>query len=173
MAVHPEIRAILASTPLRWQQLIATVPGDLLRRLPQAGEWSALGCFAHIIATEELAFPARVRAILAGQDFAAFSPAAPAVAEVEPDAAEMVAQFTRSRTANLALYDTITAEDLSMTGRHADLGPMSLAEVIHSWAAHDLNHTIQAERSLMQPFISGSGALRFRFADHDVELKAR
>jgi hypothetical protein len=37
-------------------------------------------------------------------------------------------------------------------------------------AAHDLNHTVQAERALMQPFIAGSGPWRTAgvFADHDL-----
>ena len=37
-----------------------------------------------------------------------------------------------------------------------------------SWAAHDLNHTIQAERALMQPFMLGCGPWRSFFRDHEV-----
>jgi hypothetical protein len=29
--------------------------------------------------------------------------------------------------------------------------------MIHEWAAHDLMHTIQGERALMQPFIADCG----------------
>ena len=36
-------------------------------------------------------------------------------------------------------------------------------------AAHDLMHTVQAERALMQPFVAGSGKWRGYFADHDAE----
>src|SRR5260221_14319361 len=40
--------------------------------------------------------------------------------------------------------------------------------LVHEWAAHDLMHTVQAERALMQPFVVGSGPWRSYFADHDV-----
>jgi hypothetical protein len=48
------------------------------------------------------------------------------------------------------------------------LGTVTLAEFLHEWAAHDLNHTLQAERALMQPFIAGCGPWRGYFADHDL-----
>jgi hypothetical protein len=46
--------------------------------------------------------------------------------------------------------------------------------MIHQWAAHDLNHTVQAERALMQPFIAGPGPWRAagNFADHDFDEMA-
>jgi hypothetical protein len=43
--------------------------------------------------------------------------------------------------------------------------------LLHEWAAHDLTHTIQAEKALMQPFIQGSGPWRFYFQDHEVSNK--
>jgi hypothetical protein len=42
--------------------------------------------------------------------------------------------------------------------------------MLHTWAAHDLNHTIQAERALMQPFMLGCGPWRSFFQDHEVGL---
>ena len=48
---------------------------------------------------------------------------------------------------------------------HSELGPVTLGQAMDTWAAHDLNHTMQAERALMQPFISGSGAWRVRFTE--------
>jgi hypothetical protein len=32
--------------------------------------------------------------------------------------------------------------------------------------SHDLNHTVQAERALIQPFVGGSGPWQAYFADH-------
>jgi hypothetical protein len=54
---------------------------------------------------------------------------------------------------------------------HPELGRVTLGELVHEWAAHDLNHTIQAEQSVMQPFIAGSGPWRFYFKAHDVEAE--
>jgi hypothetical protein len=49
---------------------------------------------------------------------------------------------------------------------------VSLNEMLHEWAAHDLNHTIQAERALMQPFIQESGPWQPYFADHVARKRA-
>ena len=38
--------------------------------------------------------------------------------------------------------------------------------VLYAWAAHDLQHTVQAEEALMQAFIPGTGPFRFRFVDY-------
>src|SRR5438270_1689667 len=68
------VLAVLSSTPERWQQLVSTLPIDLLTRPPVAGEWSALNCLQHLLDAECFNFPVRFHAFLAGQDFDAFDP---------------------------------------------------------------------------------------------------
>jgi hypothetical protein len=82
----------------------------------------------------------------------------------------MASEFAALREQSLDLLARLSPADLSRTARHADLGTVTLGDMIHEWAAHDLNHTVQAERALMQPFIAGSGPWRAAgyFADHDV-----
>ena len=46
---------------------------------------------------------------------------------------------------------------------------ITLAELLHEWAGHDLMHTVQAERALMQPFIAGCGPWQPYFADHWIK----
>ena len=46
---------------------------------------------------------------------------------------------------------------------------MTLEQLLNEWAGHDLMHTVQAERALMQPFIAGSGPWRGYFADHEAK----
>jgi hypothetical protein len=58
-------------------------------------------------------------------------------------------------------------DDLGRTAQHPRLGTVTLAEMLHTWAAHDLMHTVQAERALMQPFILGCGRWRPSFRDHE------
>jgi hypothetical protein len=43
--------------------------------------------------------------------------------------------------------------------------------MLNEWVAHDFNHTIQAQRALMQPFIPTSGPWRHYFIDHDLAPK--
>ena len=163
-------RALLATTPDRWHALAAAADADLLRRAPARGEWSALECLQHLLDTEDHVFPVRVRAFLAGEDFPGFDPDAQGtlVGEVE-DAPAMAERFARDRAASLELLAGVTAADLSRTARHADLGIVTLDEMLHEWVGHDLCHVVQAERALVQPFVAGSGPWRSYFADHDVE----
>jgi hypothetical protein len=62
----------------------------------------------------------------------------------------------------------VTSKDLSRSARHSELGVVTLEELLHEWAAHDLMHTVQAERAILQPFVIGSGPWRSYFQDHDV-----
>jgi hypothetical protein len=163
-------RQVLTTTPARWLELTRTLDPELLTLAPAAGEWSALECLQHIVEVERDVFPARVRATLAGQDFPVFDPDSEASQPVTPPSPLALAQeFDRLRRASLAQIATLTEADLDRAGRHSKFGMVTMRETLHMWAAHDLNHTVQAERALMQPFIRGSGPFRFRFADHEVK----
>lgn len=160
-------RSILATTPGRWLSMAQGIPADLLSRQPAAGEWSALECLQHLVDAERWVFPARVRHLLAGEDFPAFDPDSqgtkPAVDQTPVD---LAAEFARLRSESLQALAGITPADLSRQARHQELGTVSLSELLHEWAAHDLMHTVQAERALMQPFIQGCGPWQPYFKDH-------
>ena len=81
----------------------------------------------------------------------------------------MAARFMRLRRDSLAALAEITQADLKQRARHAALGLVSLDEMVHVWAAHDLLHTMQAERALMQPFILGSGAWQVNYQDQRMK----
>jgi DinB family protein len=162
-------RTVLSTTPARWQQLTDTLPAELLTRKPAPGEWSAFECLGHLLDTERFAFPVRVRAFLAGQNFPSFDPDAEGSHATPRPPTQLAAEFAQLRAESLALLAGVTEADLPRTAQHPDLGLVTLDQMLHEWAAHDLNHTLQAERALMQPFIAGSGPWRFYFAAHDVE----
>lgn len=163
-----DVQAILSTTTQRWQRLVSTLPVDLLTRQPAEGEWSALNCLQHLLVAERDLFPARLRAFLTGQNFVAFDPNQQHadIVALAPD--ELVAAFARYRRENLALIEQVKDEDLGRTVQHPQFGTVTLAEMLHTWAAHDLNHTIQAERALMQPFMLGCGPWRSFFKDHEI-----
>jgi DinB family protein len=161
-------RSVLETTAPRWTRLIETLPAELLARPPAAGEWSAVDCLRHLRDTERFAFPLRVRAFLAGQDFPGFDPDQDGTPATDEAPAGLLADFAALRAESLDLLAQLTERDLERTARHSQLGEVTLGQMIHEWAGHDLMHTVQAERALMQPFIVGSGPWRFYFADHDV-----
>ncbi len=157
----------LATTPPRWAALAGIEP-DLLARRPAPGEWSAIECLGHVVDTEAAVFLARVLAVREGRDFAAFDPDAEG-APVARSLGALAADFATLRAASLEVLATLTDADLDRTARHAELGHVTLRELLNEWAAHDTMHLVQAERALMQAFIPGSGPWRPYFADHDVE----
>jgi len=73
------------------------------------------------------------------------------------------------RAGSLRLLAGVGAADLRRTAAHPELGSVTLDQMVHEWAAHDLMHTVQAERALMQPFIDGCGPWREYFLDHVVK----
>jgi hypothetical protein len=163
-----QIRAIVGTTAARWQTLMTAIPADLAQRQPQPGEWSAVECLRHLTDAEQFVWPVRVRALLASEAFPAFNPTADGRDYDALTPVQLADDFAQRRAANLALLATITEADFARTGTHPELGAITLGQLLHEWAAHDLMHTVQAERALMQPFIMGTGPWRFYFADHDV-----
>src|SRR5215207_7755621 len=66
------VKAVLRTTPRRWNTLAQTFSDDLLRRQPKSGEWSALECLQHLIDLDRILFPIRIKAIFAGEPFPHF-----------------------------------------------------------------------------------------------------
>jgi hypothetical protein len=70
------------------------------------------------------------------------------------------------RADSLLLLKKVTPESLSRQAHHQELGVVTMGELLHQWPGHDLMHTVQAERALMQPLIQGSGPWQIYFSDH-------
>jgi len=137
------VLAALTTTPARWRELTASLPLELLTRAPAAGEWSAVECLQHMVDIERV-FQFRLNAFLEGRELLpAFDPDK----EGSPPGtspAQLAAEFS-------------------------DLRAESLQQIaLHEWVAHDLNHTIQAERAVIQPFIKACGPWQVYFTDHVV-----
>jgi uncharacterized damage-inducible protein DinB len=165
-----DVQAILSITPERWQRLISTLSTDLLTRPPAAGEWSALNCLQHLLDAERMLFPVRLRAFLAGQDLHDFDPHQQHATPDSQTPEQLVAAFVHARQESLILLKQVKDDDLGRTVQHPKLGAVTLAEMLHTWAAHDLMHTVQAERALMQPFMLGCGGWRPFFRDHEIAI---
>jgi uncharacterized damage-inducible protein DinB len=163
------VQVVLSTTPIRWRNLAVTLPAELLSQPPARGGWSALECLQHIVDTERV-FQFRLQAFLEGRDsFPAFDPDRQGSQLTSPASpGDLAAEFSRLRGESAQALAKITADDLNRKARHQELGVVTLAEMVHEWAAHDLNHTVQAERALMQPFIRGCGPWQRYFTDHIV-----
>jgi len=155
----------------RWRALSTGIDHELLLRPPAPGEWSALQCLGHATDTEAAVFVARVRALLAGDAvLAAYDPDRESTPiTVDTDRAALAERHAALRAETLVVLATVAESDLDRAGRHAELGVVTLRQLLNEWVAHDLMHLVQAERAVMQAFIPGSGPWRGGFADHDVD----
>jgi uncharacterized damage-inducible protein DinB len=160
--------SMLRTSVDRWAA-IARIDPELLGQRPEPGEWSAIQALQHVVDTELAVFRTRVLAIRAGEAFPGFDPDAEGfVDRISMTAPELVALLAERRAESLATLEQLTPADLPRSGVHAELGTVTMAELLNEWAAHDTMHIVQAERALIQPFIPGSGPWRGFFADHDV-----
>jgi len=165
---------VLETTPQRWIQLASMLPPELFQRKPAPKEWSAYDCLRHIVDTERSVFPARVGYLLRGEDFPAFNPDEAGKdpgGNVTP--IELTEEFSRRRAGSLALLSKLGEDDLNRTARHQELGMVTLGEMLHEWAGHDLMHTVQGERAILQPFIDGCGPWKRYFSDHAIAPSSR
>ena len=162
-------RSVLTTTPDYWKGLSEKLPVELLSQAPASRQWSALECLQHLIDTERV-FRFRLQCLLEGKDFPAFDPDKQGTKpSTQPSPLELAVEFRRLRTESLQALSRIQLSDLGRKARHQELGMVTLGEMVHEWAAHDLNHTVQAERAMMQPFIQGCGPWQKYFSDHLVQ----
>ncbi len=160
-------QSMLATTPSRWITMAESIPLPLLRRSPALGEWSAYECLQHLVDVEQSVFPVRVTCLLEGRYFPGFDPDSQGTTiDDTADAVALANEFDRLRHQGLALLAKLTPTDLPRTARHQELGLVTLDQLLNHWVAHDLMHTVQAERALMQPFIEGCGPWLPYFAEH-------
>ena len=166
-----QVQTMLSITPGRWRSLSQTLPADLLLRRPAPSEWSAVECLQHMLDTERI-FQFRVKCFLDGKDFPAFDPDSQGTKTDGHSPAELAGEFETLRLQSLKTIEALVEADLDRRVRHQKLGLVTLREMLSEWPAHDLNHTIQAERALMQPFLLECGPWIASFKDHQVKEKS-
>jgi hypothetical protein len=161
------MRALITITPERWINMTRALPEELLTLPAAEGEWSAAECLKHLVDSEKV-FQFRVRAFLDGRDFPNFDPDSDGSRPGAQTPLALAEEFARLRRESLLMLGKLSPVDLEYRARHAELGMVTLSEMLHNWAGHDLNHTVQAERALMQPFIQGCGPWKRYFTDHII-----
>jgi hypothetical protein len=123
------------------------LPPAVLRWHPAPGEWCVLSVLGHLIEAEERGFGGRVRTLLAETDpeFRRWDPDAVARdrQDCRRDLPALLAEWTRLREGSAALVETLRPEDLSRSGRHPQVGRLSVSDLLAEWVHHDRNHQRQ------------------------------
>ena len=78
----------------------------------------------------------------------------------EADAEDSFDHFEEQRETNVEFLRDLTAEDGKRRARHKQAGEITLNQMLHEWALHDLGHIRQiAELVRARKYLAGAGAM--------------
>ena len=145
--------ALLARTPAALDGLLRDLPDAWTHGDEGAGTWNAFDIVGHLIHGERTDWMPRLRIVLEAGEGRTFDPfdMQGHVAEIRGRSMNaLLDEFARLRQQNVADLRAmrLRPEDLQRRGRHPEFGPVTVAQMLTTWATHDLTHLHQLSRVL-------------------------
>lgn len=138
---------LLRRTPDLLRTLLVGLPDDWTGTPDTEGGWRPRDVVGHLITGELDDWIPRTERILAHGEsvpFDRFERFAHADRDVGVPLDTLVERFAALRAQNLArLAELVGEADLERRGTHPSLGPVTLRELLATWAVHDLDHVNQ------------------------------
>lgn len=156
---------ILGRTPVVVDTLLRGTSGSWHAVNEGPGTWSAFDVVGHLIHGEETDWVPRARIILEHGEDRPFEPF-DRFAQLNRFAGwsldDLLDRFAELRRSNLETVRNwrLTEDRLALPGRHPELGPVSLRQLLATWAVHDLNHIAQIARVLATRYAEDVGPWR-------------
>jgi hypothetical protein len=157
-----ETTAILARTPATLNALLRDLPAPWTTATEgptPEGEptWSPHDVIGHLLRGEEFDWIPRIQILLThgpSRPFDAFDRTAHFAASQGESLPNLLDQFAAARAASLATLRGLNLDDhhLLLTGTHPELGPVTLRQLLATWAAHDLAHLLQISRTMAKRY---------------------
>jgi hypothetical protein len=153
---------LLAATPAILRGLMAEISEDDARWKPADDRFSIAEVFSHLAHSEGHCYRERVARFLA-EDYPEFEPDDARMyldvyhnADLEKD----LDHFEKHRKANLDLLRGLPAETGNRKALHRSAGEITLSQMLHEWALHDIGHIRQiAELVRARKYLVGAGPL--------------
>jgi hypothetical protein len=153
---------LLEATPGILRGLISEISDEDARWKPAPDRFSIAEVLAHLTHSEGHCYRARMDRFLAEE-----------MPELEPDDAHMhlelykngdpeedFAHFEEQRETNIELLRGLPADVGSRKAKHRAAGEITLSQMLHEWALHDLGHVRQiAELVRARKYLAGAGPL--------------
>ena len=163
--VISEAVAILTRTPAALDALLRGLPDSWIAAHEGGTSWSPFDVIGHLIHGERTDWLPRARTILThgdSQPFDTFDREAQFVASKGRTLDSLLDEFAATRRDSLGELDSLhlTEADLDRRGRHPALGPVTLRQLLATWAAHDLDHIVQISRVLATQYADEVGPWR-------------
>lgn len=147
------VAATLERTPPTLRALLTGLDPALTNANYGEGTWSAYEVVGHLIVGERTDWIPRARLILEHGPDRPFDPF-PHDAAIHPGSGrtleDLLDEFATMRTQNVEALRSmsLTPAQLALCGTHPALGQVTLAQLLATWATHDLHHTRQICRAL-------------------------
>jgi hypothetical protein len=143
--------ALLSRTPSALNALLRDLPQTWTLRNEGGETWSAFDIVGHLIHGERTDWIERARMILQYGETRAFDPfdrLAQERASQGKSLGELLDEFARLRSQNLGVLGAMKLHpgDFERRGRHPALGTVTLAQLLATWAVHDMTHLHQLSR---------------------------
>ena len=145
--------ALLSHTPAALDAFLRHLPEIWTERNEGGDSWTVHRVVGHLINNERVNWMPRARWILEFGDSRPFEPFERLAPQSKP-LPELLDEFAVVRSQNLDDLRSmkLQKEDLTRRGQHSQLGPVTLSELLATWATHDLTHLHQISRIMASQY---------------------
>ena len=158
-----ETIALLTRTPATLDIWLRGLPDTWARSNEGKDTWSAFDIVGHLSSAERHDWMPRLRTIMESGEERPFPPFDRFAQFRESEGKSMeqlLDEFAQLRKESLAALQALNLkqEDLGRRGKHPALGAVTLAELLATWAVHDLTHIHQLSRVMAHQYRDAVGA---------------
>ncbi len=143
--------ALLSRTPAALDALLRELPEEWTHRNEGENTWSVFDVIGHLTYADRVDWVPRARRILESGESKAFDPfdrlgqVKECAGKSLPQLLDEFARVRQEKLAELRALD-LQPEQFGLRGRHPALGSVTLAELLATWAVHDMTHLHQIAR---------------------------
>ncbi len=157
--------AVLQRTPEVMDAMLRGLPDAWARGTEGPETWSPFDVIGHLIHGEKTDWIPRARLILEhgeGRPFEKYDRFAQFKESAGKSLGALLDEFAQLRSANLGILRgwNLTPARLGLRGTHPELGPVTLAQLLATWVAHDLDHVHQVARVMAKQYGEAVGPWR-------------
>jgi hypothetical protein len=154
--------SLLSRTPITLNTLLRDQPDIWTISNEGASTWTAYDVIGHLAHGERADWIPRVKCILVHSDSQAFEPFDRFAQDRESKGkslSQLLDEFTQLRAENLATLRAMNLQpaDLDRRGLHPSLGPVTMSQLLATWATHDMTHLHQISRILAHQYREAVG----------------
>jgi hypothetical protein len=158
----PDTIVLLTRTPATLNALLRGLPESWTHANEGDGTWGAFDILGHLIVGERTDWMPRARIILEHGEARPFDPFdrnAQFEESRDKSLEQLLDEFARLRAENIAALQALhlQPQDLVRRGTHPAFGPVTLAQLLATWAVHDLTNLHQLSRVLASQYRDAVG----------------